>query len=164
MIIQADEKLRSLIKLPIVLYGERHEEFLDLLRRAFRLDNMTEINITDQIFNDKETILYLSLVQEVKLEGTDLGEANGLLTPVGRNLVLHFDTSGQLFSYEIDDIAQDGIERIKFDLIKLIRDGEIYFAKAGEKLDLQRLIREKKRYYIQPDEEGKKHLVFVYAT
>ncbi len=164
MIVQADDRLKSLIKLPIVLHGKGSGEIFDVIKKYFQLDNVLEINITDQIFEDGKTKLLINIIQEVQLEGKELGEASGLMTPFGRNLTLFFDTAGELSAYEIDDLAAEGVERRKFDVKKLIENGEVYFAEKGEKIDVSKLISERKRYYVQVNEQGKKYLNFVYTT
>lgn len=164
MIVQADDKLKSLIKLPIVLHGKGSGEIFDVIKKYFRLDNVMEMNITDQHFEEGKTKLLINIIQEVQLEGKELGEASGLTTPFGRNLTLFFDTAGELSGYEIDDLTKEGIERRKFDVTKLIENGEVYFAAKGEKIDASKLIRERKTYYIQMNEQGKKYLNFVYTT
>jgi hypothetical protein len=147
-----------------VLSGTGASLFLGTVKRAFNLQSVVDMNIADQAFDGKDTLLYLSFVRDVAIEGKELKEASGVVVQLGGNLTLRFDSKGELLSYDLEDLLQDGINEEKAGIVGLIRSNAIYFAKPGEKIEVPKLIRQRQRFYIQVDNEGKKRLYKAYAT
>jgi len=153
-----DPKLKSNIKLPITLHGPGSTDFLDTIKREFHLGNIASIEIVDQAFEDKDTLVYLAFARELPIEGPELGDANGVYVRLGGNLTLRFDKSGQLFSFELEDVNSQDVESEKKGILDLIRRKQLYFPAPREKVEVGKLISDKKRFYVETGKDGKKRL------
>jgi hypothetical protein len=158
----ADERLKSLIKLPVPIYGAGAGLFLGTVRKAFALDGLAEMDIVDVVFEGGDTLLYLSFSREVLVEGEELGEASGYFAKLGGSITLRFDSSGSLSTYELEDVSEESIEEGKAGLVKMLKEGRVYFAQPGEPVDISRLIRRKQEFYVQVDADGRKRLHRTY--
>ena len=154
----SDHKLKSTMRLPLVLHGPGASDFLQTVKRDFHLEDIVSLEIVDQAFEDGDTLLYLAFSRELQINGQELGDANGIYALLGGNLTLRFDKSGQLSSYELEDAGQADVEAEKKGVLDLIRRKQIYFAKPGETVNVGKLVSDQKRFYVEVGKDGRKRL------
>ncbi len=159
---KANEELKVALKLPATLLGEGSEEFMNTIKRKFDLTDVVSIKVVDTAFEGKDTLLYINFVKNVPIQSPELQEANGVVVELGGTLTLRFDERGELDSYVLDYQEKAGVEEAKTGLVGLMKTGNIYFARPGEKVDISGLIRQRVKFYIQEDDQGRKRLHRVF--
>jgi hypothetical protein len=161
--IEANNKLRSQVRLPIELVVEGQETFLRKVKSAFNLKNVLDLTIVNHYFDQSDTLLLLRFAQEIPIEGKELGEVSGVVIREGGELNLRFDSAGALKSYQLELPTPEVVKNAKRDFLRLLESKQIYFARAGEKVDVDELIAAKQRFYLQMDKSGKKRLHRAYT-
>ncbi len=123
------------------------------------MSDVFRITIVDQVFEDKDTLLYFSFAREVPIKGREMGEASGIYAKLGGNLSLRFDRTGQLKSYELEDVTDQDVEAEKKGVVDLIKHDQLYIPALSEKVNVGSLISERKLFYVETGPDGKKRLV-----
>ncbi len=154
----ADAKMKEMVRLPIPLQGAGLVSYVETVKQAFGLGDVSGMTLTDQAFVKGDTLVYFSFTKEVTLAGKELGEASGALTSLVGNLTLRFDGKGELGSFTLEDVSKEEIESQKASLVALIGKNQVYFAEPGEAIDISKLISMDRDFYVQVDEQGKKRV------
>ena len=163
MQVTADSRLRSQIRLPIELAGRDVEAFFSLVKSAFNLKNASELTIVNHYLDENDTLLFLRFAQDIPIEAEELGKLSGVVIREGGELNLRFDSTGALKSYELELPTGEVVKNAKRDFLTLLETKQIYFAKPGEKVDVNKLIASGQRFYLQEDASGKKRLYRAYT-
>jgi len=157
----ADGQLRFAIRLPAILHGPGAADFLAAIRREFNLADVVSISVDDQAYEGDETVLFLSFIRDVPIEAKELGEASGVVVPLGGNLILRFSSKGELVSYELEEIGPEAIESQTNGILALMQRNQVYVAKPWESVSIPKLISAGKIFVLQVDEKGTKRLVRI---
>ena len=159
----ADSEKKSLIRLPIPLKGAGLVSYIETVKRAFGLEGVLDMTLTDQGFIKGDTLVYFSFTKEVTLAGAELGEADGVVTDFVGNLALCFDSGGELRSFNLRDVTKKHIEDQKASLVSLLRKEQVYFAKPEEAIDIPKLMSKNQEFYVQANEQGIKRVHRAFA-
>lgn len=150
----ADGHLRSAVRLPLPLYGEGTSEFLSVIRSEFHLGKAGSLEIVDHAFEDGNTLLFLRFTQDAILRGADLGVADGIAVEVGGTLTLHFDSKGEITSFDLEETSEKDLEAERREIVMMVQGGMVHLASRNEVVNPQKLVENGKTLYIQEDRMG----------
>ena len=130
---------KKAIKLPIDLQCDEADAFLNNIRKYLDLMSVKDMKIEDYEFEDNETLLYVSFIQDIQIKDDDLGQLSGIFVSHPGSVKLRFKEDGSLKDYEISKPNEKTQFSIKNEVKRLIQQDSIYVAKPDEKIFPEKL-------------------------
>lgn len=130
---------KKAIKLPIDLQGNETDAFLNNIQKYLDLMTVKDMKIEDYEFEDNETILYISFIQDIQIKDDDLGQFSGIFVSHPGSVKLRFKEDGSLKDYEISKPNEKTQFSITNEVKRLIQQDSIYIAKPDEKIFPEKL-------------------------
>jgi hypothetical protein len=114
--------------------------------------------VNEQARRDQGRVLHYVAPRRVEFTGDALGIANGAVATMTNAIAVHVDRDGAVVSSHYHQVDRGQEKRARDHVAKLIARKRVYAAKAGEAVDPEELIAQKKPYYIVYDEQGNKRI------
>lgn len=133
-------------------------QILDQARPILELPPDAELRVENVAKNARGTRIDFSYTQSVTLDDDMLRDVTGIRVDVSSHGDLKFNARGNLVSYKVEPADPRQLRAITDHLSKLVENGQVYVAEPGECIDLEQLRKQGKAWYVQADEQGKKHL------
>jgi hypothetical protein len=146
------------IVLPKDFAAEDAAQILDEARDILDLPPDSELHVENVAQTQHGTRIDFAYTVAVALDAVDLGEIAGLRVEVSAHGDLKFDAHGALIACEIEPADPRQLRALSDHLSKLVANGQIYIAQAGEEIDPAKLHAQGKEWYIIQDEHGNKCL------
>lgn len=133
-------------------------QVLDQARPILELPADAELRVENVTKNARGTRIDFSFTHAVVIDDDMLRDVTGIRVDVSSHGDLKFNSRGTLVSYEVEPADPRQLRAITDHVSKLVENGQVYIAEPGECVDPEQLRKEGKAWYVQADEEGKKHL------
>jgi len=142
----------------------RDAGFIERVKNALGLlpDARLELQSATQNAQGERAVEYSAA--QIKLQGAEFGAADGVTVDERAIVSLHFDMRGALVSSQITPVDERHLRLVKDQVKKLAAADEIYLAAPGEEIDIDALRAKRKPWYVETDEQGRKHLKRAYMA
>jgi len=129
--------------------------FVDQVKAELSLPPSSELKLLSLRTNSHgERVIEYTYSRSVKLEGSEYAAASGVVVDVPSRVSLRFDRDGELVASQLSEVGEGHLNAIKKQVRNLVANGQIYFSKPGEEIDVNSLIAEHKPYYTTHDQDG----------
>lgn len=133
-------------------------QVLDQARPILELPADAELRVENVTKNARGTRINFSYTQSVAVDDALPRDVTGIRVDVSAHGDLKFNARGNLVSYKVEPADPRELRAITDHLSKLVENGQVYVAEPGECVDPEQLRQQGKPWYVQEDEQGKKHL------
>lgn len=146
------------IRLPKDFNADDAPRVLAQARPVLELPPDAQLRVDKVIQSPRGTQIDFSYTTSVELDDDTLQEVAGVRVDVSSRGDLRFNANGALVDYAVAPADPRQLRAISDHVAKLIENGELYIAKPGERVDVDRLRALGKSWYLEQDDKGAKRL------
>lgn len=146
------------LKLPHDFDEQDAPKVLDEARPVLELPPDAKLRVENVTQTTRGTRIDFSYTMSVALEDGEVQEMGGIRVEVSSHGDLKFNARGSLIDYDVEPADPRQLRAISDHVNKLVANGQIYIARAGEQIDPDKLRAQGKDWYIVEDEHGQKRL------